>query len=151
MPKASTKKTTKTPKAKKKPKSKNPVGRPTAYKPEYCKVLIDVAETKYTPSYVVVCCNRIGIARETFNQWTKKYPDFQDAYKTGRGIWLEKLGDIYFNGTVDWKAYRTSYYQGTQESCEPSTKTENKNTLSIDNAEVLQKLMRDSLANEDEL
>jgi hypothetical protein len=59
----------------------NPVGRPTDYKPEYCKQLI--AWMKKPRSYESFG-SVIGVARETLYLWEKKHPEFMHAKRLGR-------------------------------------------------------------------
>jgi hypothetical protein len=65
-------------KQKKKP---NPVGRPTAYRPEYCEQLI--AWMKKPRSYESFA-STIGVCREVLYDWEKKHPEFLHAKRQGR-------------------------------------------------------------------
>lgn len=85
-------------------KKKNPVGRPTKYKKRYCEDLVSYfdidafrvekkrvnikglvteipMEVVNPPPTVAGFCRSIGIHKDTFYEWVKKYPDFSDAYK----------------------------------------------------------------------
>lgn len=56
------------------------MGRPTLYKPEYCKKVIDhMAKGLSFESFA----GTIDTNRDTLYQWTKVHPDFSDAHKTG--------------------------------------------------------------------
>ena len=67
---------------------KNKTGRPTKYKEEFCDALVEyydkepVTDGKPTDLPVVVgFCRTIGISKDTFYAWVKKYDTFSDAYK----------------------------------------------------------------------
>src|SRR5690554_5877361 len=72
--------------------SKNPVGRPSKYKPEYCQMLIDhMAEGASMTSFAA----EIDVARSTLNEWADEYPDFSEAVKKGKAkcaAWWERVG-----------------------------------------------------------
>lgn len=97
-------------------------GRPTKYKPEYCKSLVDFfdidavifkdititykdgttcdkteAEAAPTP-YFSQWQKKIGIGRNTFNEWVEKYPEFQDAYKRAKDLQKEFLIETALKG-----------------------------------------------------
>ena len=71
---------------------KNPIGRPTKYKEEYCNKVIEwMAEGQ---SKVEVCAN-IGIYYDTFLSWQEKFPEFLESVKRGEKLceaWWERLG-----------------------------------------------------------
>ena len=62
-------------------KAKRKVGRPTKYHKIYIeKMLEHFGEGGWAESY----CGEVGIAKDTFYAWLKKYPEFSDAYKIAR-------------------------------------------------------------------
>lgn len=71
---------------------KRPIGRPSAYKPEYCDMLINhMAEGRSIESFAGV----VGVCFKTVYNWQKEYPDFLQAFKTGnakRFDYFEKVG-----------------------------------------------------------
>lgn len=73
--------TTSKKKKKKTAEVKNPVGRPTDYKPEYCELLI--AWMKKPRSYESFG-SQVGVCRETLYDWEKKHPQFLHAKRQGR-------------------------------------------------------------------
>lgn len=56
-------------------------GRPTDYREEYCEKLI---EAMYEGKSVERFCRDIRIAKNTFYNWLKKYPELRDAFDLGR-------------------------------------------------------------------
>ncbi len=54
----------------------------TKYKPEFCHIVIEVAQEG---GHVAQMCQKMGIrSRETFYQWTRKHPEFAEAYEESR-------------------------------------------------------------------
>jgi len=90
-------------------------GQPTKYKPEYCKEIIEFFDIEHfniiteTTTYkngnkterevrvpaqlpfFSAFAREIEVTTETLNQWTKKYPDFSDAYKRAKELQKEML------------------------------------------------------------
>jgi len=61
--------------------SKNPIGRPTLYKPEYCAMILGhMREGFSVESFAGV----IGVSRDSIYEWAKVYPDFSDTLKAGK-------------------------------------------------------------------
>ena len=98
------------------------IGRPTLYKPEYCKSLVEffdidaiiyrditvtykdgttcdksVPEASPTP-YFSQWQKKIGISNQCFNEWTKKHQDFGDAYKRAKQLQEEFLMETALKG-----------------------------------------------------
>jgi len=72
--------------------NKAKMGRPTKYTAKLCKELPFLFMNGESVAEV---CQMLNIAKDTFYQWVKKYPDFSDAYKKGLGFseaWWCKLG-----------------------------------------------------------
>lgn len=71
--------------------SKNPVGRPSKYKPEYCQMIIDhMAEGASMTSFAA----EIDVSRETISEWGRVHPEFSVAIKKGKAkcaAWWERL------------------------------------------------------------
>jgi len=55
-------------------------GRPTKYKPEYCKIVRREMKKGYTKLAVA---GTLGITRDTFYEWCKRYPEFSDTVRHG--------------------------------------------------------------------
>lgn len=71
---------------------KNKGGRPTKYKTEYCREVIDFMTFGYSKE---AFCGRIGIAKDTLYKWDKKHKEFADAIKKGEAkslLFWEKMG-----------------------------------------------------------
>ena len=71
---------------------KNPVGRPSKYKPEYCETIVKLAtEGKGWVSWALAC----GIDRTTMFDWAENHPDFSTALKEAKlreQEWWEEKG-----------------------------------------------------------
>jgi transposase-like protein len=90
---------------------KNPEGRPTKYKPEYCQAVIDymkqdgVAVYKpfayegevndhllgYLPRFFEGFAREIDVNTSTLAEWRKKYKEFSEAVHAAKDIQLEKM------------------------------------------------------------
>lgn len=77
---------------KKEPVKKNPVGRPTKYKPEYCEKILELAkEGKGWVSWALAC----GVDRPTLYAWGDQHPEFLTALKEAKlleQLWWEEVG-----------------------------------------------------------
>ena len=87
------------PKTKKKRTIKT--GRPSAYKSEYCQMLIEhMKQGLSIESFAGV----VGVNRDTLYQWNKVHPEFSDTLKRGTDLSLlfyEKFGVAIMAGKVD--------------------------------------------------
>lgn len=67
-------------------------GRPTKYKPEYAKSVIEhMADGASLTSFAA----EIGVARSTINEWMEHNPEFSESVKVAKAkcaAWWEKLG-----------------------------------------------------------
>ena len=82
-------------------KKKNPVGRPTKYKPQYCQELIDHM-TKGL-SYECFIPSDQYVRTSTLYEWEKKFPDFSEAKATAfhkNRIFWESIGVNQASGIV---------------------------------------------------
>ena len=79
-------------------------GRPTNYRPEYCKAIVDYfahpesweintdlkGSSKPIPKSKIPTierwCHNIGVHSRTLDDWQKRYPEFADAYQTAREL-----------------------------------------------------------------
>jgi len=88
---------------KKAPVKKNPVGRPTKYKPEYCEKIIELAkEGKGWVSWAIAC----GVDRTTLFDWAEQHPEFSTALKTAKLCeqdWWEEKG----RSSIDAKNFQS--------------------------------------------
>ena len=66
------------------------LGRPTKYKPEYCKEAEDFLAQGYT---VRSCAAHLDVHHDTLYEWMKQHVDFSDAIKRGQNKSLKYLED----------------------------------------------------------
>jgi hypothetical protein len=60
---------------------KNPVGRPTKYKEEYCEMIV---EHMTNGDSAISFAKTIDVCMATLTQWQKDFPEFSVAYKKGQ-------------------------------------------------------------------
>lgn len=78
------------------------VGKPTKYNPEILQKTKELIELGMNYQDV---CDSIGISRETFSQWQKKYPEYSDAVRIANSKVKEiALKSIRVGEMRDWKA-----------------------------------------------
>ena len=74
-------------------KDKN--GRPSKYKPKYCKQIIKFFDRELVDAETFEPCRlptyekfafSIGVHRDTLHEWCKKHPKFSDAYNQCKGL-----------------------------------------------------------------
>ena len=106
---------------KSKPKTGNPKGRPSGYKPEFCERLIEIAETCEPYNYANICCVELGTCIDVLMEWRHKYEEFRLAYKQGLEIWERRLNSEAISSKMDFKFYRSFLYRVRGENCEPPT------------------------------
>ena len=93
-----------------------PVGRPTAYKPEYCEKVFDLMKIGTSISTVAL---KLEVHRDTIYEWKEKHPEFSDAIKRGvaasQGWWEEQgrqhLQNPKFNSTLWFMNIKNRFYQ----------------------------------------
>lgn len=85
--------------------SKNPVGRPTKYAPEWMlQKILDLGQEG--KSIVTMCCH-LGISQETFSQWRKEKPEFSETVKEALTLsqnWWEERGQRGLDEGKDFNA-----------------------------------------------
>ena len=69
--------------AKKPTKTKSKGGRPTAYKEEFCDLIIEVGKAGGS---VVKMANAIGVAKSTVYEWADTYKEFSNAFTRARNL-----------------------------------------------------------------
>lgn len=74
---------------KKKPEDKESAGQPTKYKPEYCQIYIDFCKegglVEEFPGHLYEL-EKVFICKATIYNWTKQFPEFLDAKRTGDSL-----------------------------------------------------------------
>ena len=72
---------------------KSEVGRPTKYKPEYCELIVKMAQegASFTEFRAAIG----GVTRQTLHNWKDAYPAFLDAYTraetVGEAFWDRQM------------------------------------------------------------
>lgn len=61
----------------------NPVGRPSLYKPEYCKMLLDHMEKGFS---LEAFGGVVRVSRETLYEWQRVHPEFSDTVALGKTL-----------------------------------------------------------------
>jgi len=76
------------------------IGRPTKYRRKYCR---QVVEFMSQGGSIVSFAGTIGVSKQRVYDWSKRYPDFRDAYKRGKAAalcWWETLGTLGVMGKI---------------------------------------------------
>ena len=118
------------------------VGRPSGYRPEFCDVLLKVAENDDPHNYGINCAYALKVSRDAIWEWRNKYPEFANAYKQGLIIWERRLNTLALNSKMDFKYYRSFIFRVLGENCEPSTKIEQESHITVEGLQNLQHLNR---------
>ena len=67
-------------------------GRPTAYRPEFCEVTVDLMAQGHS---LDACAAKIGVNPDTLYEWQRVHLEFSEAVRAGRGaatlFWEERL------------------------------------------------------------
>jgi len=69
-----------------------PAGRPTKYKPEFCKTVLAVGEEGGWLSEMAEACD---VCRSTMDNWAAEHPEFLEALtraKQKAQVWFERTG-----------------------------------------------------------
>jgi len=72
-----------------------PAGRPSEYKPEYCKQIIEHCTNGNT---ITSFAKEIGVWRSTLYYWAENYPEFSDAIKEAKKAQADALFELGFEG-----------------------------------------------------
>ena len=86
---------------------KHPGGRPTAYKPEFCTLVVELGKEGAGKAEMASAC---GVVRQTLDNWIKAHPEFLDAITRARAeslAWWEKQGRL---GIFMGKAFNANAY-----------------------------------------
>ena len=124
-----------------------PAGRPTKYKEEYCKTLIETMTggLSYEAAAAV-----IGVNTSTLYEWEKKHPEFSNAKREAFGqsrLFWEKAGiggmymggkDNPFNSTV-W-VFNMKNRFGWKDNTNHTIAADIKTTIKVDHAKEILKI-----------
>jgi hypothetical protein len=103
------------------PKTGNPNGRPTKYKPEYCESIVHYFHNHNGfPTIEGFAVYECDVDPDTLLNWQKKYPDFLGAVKKAKAIQKHRLNEGGMAGTLN-TAYAIFF---AKNNCGMSDKTE---------------------------
>ena len=71
--------------------TKNPVGRPTDYKPEYCERVVELGKEGFSHAQIAA---ELDVCRNTLYNWANDNPEFLSAILKARDYsqaWFEKV------------------------------------------------------------
>lgn len=71
---------------------RNPIGRPSGYKPEYCQRVMEMGADGLS---IAQMAHRLGVAKASLFDWAQVHPDFSTALtnaKTAAQSWWEDAG-----------------------------------------------------------
>lgn len=126
-------------------------GRPTSYKPEYCEQIIDFFSIKpygyneitkkyeaNDPPFLSAFARKIKINDENMWEWSKKYPDFGNAYKKAkklqeefiatnavRGLYEQPMSIFMLKNVCGWRDKTEVEHSGFIESTEEKAAIKN--------------------------
>jgi len=84
---------------------KEPFGRPTTYKPEYCQLLLEHMDRGM--SFESFAGHpKVGVSRATLYQWKEDNKDFSDAHDQGRMKLLYNLENFTVTSVSDAETYK---------------------------------------------
>jgi len=69
-------------------------GRPSMYDPEFCEIVLELGAEGKSKAQIAA---RLGINRDTLNEWTKIHPEFSVAVKNAQELalaWWEDAGQV---------------------------------------------------------
>lgn len=81
-------------------------GRPTKYEPQYPQLLLDyfheeIFERQKLPFLSRFAREVAGVCQDTAIEWTKKYPEFSEAYKKAKDMQKEYLIEQGLSGKIN--------------------------------------------------
>jgi transposase-like protein len=86
-------------------------GRPSKYKPAYCKRAVDFLSQGYS---VTALAGHLGVARSTVFQWAEENREFSDALKTGQAAAAEFWERALLNNAMTGEGNATSCIFGVK-------------------------------------
>lgn len=82
------------------PKTGSKVGRPSAYKPEYCEQAIKLCRLGSTDKDMA---DFFGVSETTFNNWKNDYPEFLESIKKGKEFSDAEVADRLFKRATGYE------------------------------------------------
>ena len=125
------------------------MARPTKYKPEMCKTVIDLMKEGASQQEVLAT---LDISNDTFYRWKKENAEFSETIKRGIQLsqaWWEKKGrisldDRQFNSTLWYMNMKNRFSWADKKEIKEEVKKEvttfNIDNLSLDELEQLEKI-----------
>lgn len=100
--------------------SERTVGRPPGYKPEFCQIVVDCGAVGMGKAEIAA---KLGVVRQTVDNWSQKYPPFLDALQHARELSLawwntqgrEGIYDNKFNSNLYSLQVRNRFPQDWQD------------------------------------
>jgi hypothetical protein len=120
------------------PNHMEPFGRPTKYKPEYCKMVVDWGKQGKSKAWI---CASLECTDQTLRNWQEAHPDFLEAMAISQKysqMWWEDAGQIGMQGkTIDASIWSRSMAARFPNDWRESTKVENETNLKVDGLDLL--------------
>jgi len=69
-------------------------GRPTAFRPEYCRIAEKICQLGATD---IILAEAFGVCEKTINNWKKAHPDFLESITRGKHFADEQVGYHFLN------------------------------------------------------
>lgn len=101
-----------------------PNGRPTKYKEEYCKEVVEFAKICEPYNFALSAAVHFKICRETLHEWRRQNPKFSHAYNEALGIWGARMTQHCLDNKIDYRYYRSLSWQVMRDRIEPDEKQE---------------------------
>lgn len=109
-------------------------GRPTDYRPEYCKQIIEQGKLGKS---VVQMANHFDVVKQTLFDWSDKHPEFLDAFRKAKQFsqeWWESVGQTHLIEVKDGEKINAGLYAKSMAARFPDDwreKTETKHTGAV--------------------
>jgi hypothetical protein len=83
-----------------KPKDTQPPGRPTKYKPEYCKSAYDLTLLGFIDKQLA---DHFEVNEDTIHEWKKTHPEFSESVKRGKAVVDAKVAGALLKRALGFK------------------------------------------------
>jgi hypothetical protein len=95
---------------------KNPVGRPSEYKPEYCKMAEVFCRKGATDKELG---ELFGVSDTTINNWKNQHPEFLASLKNGKDIADNEVEKALYKRALGYKTTEKTVYKTKKRKNEP--------------------------------